>query len=116
MKQLQLSRKKKKADEGSQSETSVNAFQEVKKFKNSLRSERTQQSCVCVTVIYRDAVPGAVGPVRPGEGDVIRGPAPGEEGAGEPHVRAHQGVALPAGVNSDGLGLLRHWETQISSV
>lgn len=69
-------------------------------------SER-RSSCVRERGVYRDAVPGAVGPVRPGEGDVIRDPAPGEEGAGEPDVRAHQGVALPAGVDSYGLGLLR---------
>lgn len=37
----------------------------------------------------RDGVPRAVGPVHPGEGDVVRGPVPGEEGAGQPHVGAH---------------------------
>lgn len=42
--------------------------------------------CVCERVHYRDAVPGAVRPVCPGEGDVLRGPAPGEEGTGEPDV------------------------------
>lgn len=68
--------------------------------------------CVCVNVVhYRDAVAGAIGPVRPGEGDVLGGPAPGEEGTGQPDVGAHQGVALPAGVNHYGLGLLGHWET-----
>lgn len=61
--------------------------------------------------IYRDAVAGAVWPVRPGEGDVLGGPAPGEEGAGQPDVGAHQGVALPAGVNHYGLGVLGHCNT-----
>lgn len=36
--------------------------------------------------MYRDGIPGTVGPVAPGEGDVIRGPAPGEEGAGKTDV------------------------------
>lgn len=65
---------------------------------------------VCV-YIYRDAVAGAVRPVCPGEGDVLGGPAPGEEGAGQPDVGAHQGVALPAGVNHYGLGVLGHCNT-----
>lgn len=64
--------------------------------------------CVRAVRHYRDAVPRAVGPVGPGEGDVLRGPAPGEEGAGEPDVGAHQRVALPAGVDHYGLALLRH--------
>lgn len=68
--------------------------------------------CVSVCVSYRDGVPGAIGPVGPGEGDVLGGPAPGEERAGQPDVGADQGVTLPAGVNHYGLGLLRHWETQ----
>lgn len=70
--------------------------------------------CVCAIMHYRDAVPWAVRPVGPGEGDVLRGPAPGEEGAGEPDVGAHQSMALPAGVNHYGLALLRHWGTQVS--
>lgn len=68
--------------------------------------------CVCEFVLYRDGVPGAIRPVCPGEGNVFRGPAPGEEGTGQPDVGAHQGVSLPAGVNHYGLGLLRHWKTQ----
>lgn len=62
--------------------------------------------------IYRDAVPGAVRSVRPGKSDVLGGPAPGEEGAGQPDVGAHQGVALPAGVNHYGLGVLWHCNTR----
>lgn len=44
---------------------------------------------VCMSIYYRDAVPGAIRPVCPGEGDVLRGPAPGEERAGQPDVGAH---------------------------